>query len=308
MIRYLVKRIALAIPVFLGVSIIVFVIMAATPGDPVLIRIGFDPNVSPETIQAVRVELGLDQPIYIQYLRYLIRLVQGDLGNNIRTGRPVIQDIIEAFPRTMLLAMTSIVLSTAIGLPVGIFSAKKQYSSFDKVASVGSLLSASIPNFWLALILILVVSYWLNLTPVSGSGTPIHLVLPTIALGTALAGSMTRFTRSSMLEVIRQDFIRTARSKGLKERVVIVRHALRNALIPIVTVMGLQFGQLLSGTFFVEWIFAYPGLGRLAVQAIQQKNYPVVQGVVLVVSLSFVMINLLVDIIYSYIDPRVQYE
>ena len=308
MIRYLAKRLALAVPVFLGVSIIVFVIMAATPGDPVLIRVGLDPHVSLETIEAARVELGLDQPIYVQYLKYFIRLVQGDLGNNIRTGRPVTQDIVEAFPRTMLLAMTSIVLSVAIGLPIGVLSAKKQYSSFDKTASVTSLLSASIPNFWLALVLILVFSYWLSLTPVSGWGTPAHIVLPTIALGTALAGSMTRFTRSSMLEVIRQDFIRTARSKGLAEKVVIIRHALRNALIPIVTVMGLQFGHLLSGAFFVEWIFAYPGLGRLAVQAIQQKNYPVVQGVVLVVSLSFVFVNLLVDIVYSYIDPRVQYE
>ncbi|MEM3074228.1 MAG: ABC transporter permease, partial [Nitrososphaerales archaeon] len=196
----------------------------------------------------------------------------------------------------------------AIGIPAGILSAKKQYSIFDNVASVGSLLAASMPNFWLALVLILIFSYWLKLTPISGYGTPMHLILPTIALGTALAGTVTRFTRSNMLEVIRQDFIRTAKAKGLKESIITFRHALKNALIPIVTVIGLQFGSLLAGAFFVEVVFAYPGIGRLAVQAILQKNYTVVQGAILVVSISFVLINLLVDIIYAYIDPRVQYE
>ncbi|MEM1994047.1 MAG: ABC transporter permease [Nitrososphaerales archaeon] len=308
MLSYIIKRLTLAIPVFLGVSIIVFVIMVNTPGDPVLVRIGLDPNVSPEKIEAARRELGLDQPIYIQYFKFLTRLLQGDLGNNIRTGRPVAQDILEAFPRTLILAVTSIILAIAIGIPAGILSAKKQYSIFDNVASVGSLLAASMPNFWLALVLILIFSYWLKLTPISGYGTPMHLILPTIALGTALAGTVTRFTRSNMLEVIRQDFIRTAKAKGLKESIITFRHALKNALIPIVTVIGLQFGSLLAGAFFVEVVFAYPGIGRLAVQAILQKNYTVVQGAILVVSISFVLINLLVDIIYAYIDPRVQYE
>ncbi|MEM3427630.1 MAG: ABC transporter permease, partial [Nitrososphaerales archaeon] len=308
MLAYIVKRVTLVIPVFLGVSIIVFVIMVNTPGDPILIRIGVDPNVSPEKIEAARRELGLDQPIYVQYFKFLTRLLQGDLGNNIRTGRPVAQDILEAFPRTLILAVTSIILAIAIGIPAGILSAKKQYSIFDNVASVGSLLAASMPNFWLALVLILIFSYWLKLTPISGYGTPMHLILPTIALGTALAGTVTRFTRSNMLEVIRQDFIRTAKAKGLKESIITFRHALKNALIPIVTVIGLQFGSLLAGAFFVEVVFAYPGIGRLAVQAILQKNYTVVQGAILVVSISFVLINLLVDIIYAYIDPRVQYE
>jgi peptide/nickel transport system permease protein len=308
MLAYIFKRLAMVIPVFLGVSVIVFVIMLNTPGDPVLVRIGLDPNVSPEKIEAARRELGLDQPIYIQYFKFLVRLVQGDLGNNIRTGRPVAQDIMEAFPRTLILAVTSILLAIAIGIPAGILSAKKQYSAFDSITSVGSLLAASMPNFWLALVLIMVFSYWLKLTPLSGYGEPAHLILPTIALGTALAGTITRFTRSNMLEVIRQDFIRTAKAKGLKESVVTFKHALKNALIPIVTVIGLQFGTLLSGAFFVEVVFAYPGIGRLAVQAILQKNYTVVQGAILVVSISFVLINLLIDIIYAYIDPRVQYE
>ncbi len=308
MLAYIIKRLALVIPVFLGVSIIVFVIMINTPGDPVLVRIGLDPNVSPEKIEAARRELGLDQPIYVQYFKFLTRLLQGDLGNNIRTGRAVAQDILEAFPRTLILAVTSIILAIAIGIPAGILSAKRQYSIFDNAASVGSLLAASMPNFWLALVLILVFSYWLKLTPISGYGTPMHLILPTLALGAALAGTVTRFTRSNMLEVIRQDFIRTAKAKGLKESIVTFRHALKNALIPIVTVIGLQFGSLLSGAFFVEVVFAYPGIGRLAVQAILQKNYTVVQGAILVVSISFVLINLLVDIIYAYIDPRIQYE
>ncbi|MFN3621994.1 MAG: ABC transporter permease [Nitrososphaerales archaeon] len=308
MLAYVIKRVALVIPVFLGVSIIVFVIMVNTPGDPVLVRIGVDPNVTPEKIEAARRELGLDQPIYVQYFKFLTRLLQGDLGNNIRTGRPVAQDILEAFPRTLILAVTSIILAIAIGIPAGILSAKRQYSVFDNVASVGSLLAASMPNFWLALVLILVFSYWLKLTPISGYGTLMHLILPTIALGAALAGTVTRFTRSNMLEVIRQDFIRTAKAKGLKENIVTFRHALKNALIPVVTVIGLQFGSLLAGAFFVEVVFAYPGIGRLAVQAILQKNYTVVQGAILVVSISFVLINLLIDIIYAYIDPRIQYE
>jgi peptide/nickel transport system permease protein len=308
MLAYIIKRLTLAIPVFLGVSVIVFVIMVNTPGDPVLVRIGLDPNVSPEKVEAVRRELGLDQPIYVQYFRYLERLLQGDLGYNIRTGRPVAQDIAEAFPKTIILAVTSLLLAIVIGVTAGIISAKKQYSKIDDVVSVVSLLAAAIPNFWLALVLILVFSFWLKITPISGYGTPMHLILPTIALGSALAGTITRFTRSNLLEIIRQDFIRTARAKGLKDRVVIIRHALKNALIPIITVVGLQFGTLLSGAFFVEAVFAYPGLGRLAVQAILQKNYPVIQGAILVVSISFVLINLLIDIIYAYIDPRVQYE
>jgi len=308
MLAYIIKRLALAVPVFLGVSIIVFVLMVSTPGDPVLVRIGLDPNVSPEKVESARRELGLDQPIHIQYIKFLEKLLQGDLGYNIRTGRPVVLDIMETLPNTMTLAVTSLLLAITIGIPAGIISAKKQYSKVDDFVSVGSLLAASMPNFWLALVLILVFSYWLKLLPISGYGTPLHLILPTIALGGALAGTITRFTRSNLLEIIRQDFIRTAKAKGLKDRVVIFKHALKNAYIPIITVIGLQFGTLLAGAFFVEVVFAYPGIGRLAVQAILQKNYPVIQGVILVVSISFVLINLLIDIIYAYIDPRVRYE
>ncbi|MEM1953266.1 MAG: ABC transporter permease [Candidatus Caldarchaeum sp.] len=308
MIKYVVKRLLLAAPVFVGVSVIVFVIMASTPGDPVLVRAGFDPNISQEKLDQIRRELGLDQPIYVQYFRFINKVMQGDLGNNIRTGRPVLQDISEAFPRTLTLAITSILFAVAIGIPAGIISAKKHNTVVDNGVSVLSLLAASMPNFWLGLSLILVFSYGLRLTPISGHGTLLHLLLPSIALGTALAGTITRFTRSNMLEILRQDFIRTAKAKGLKEMVITLRHALKNVLIPIITVIGLQFGSLLAGAFFIEAVFAYPGIGWLAVQAILQKNYTVVQGVILVVSVSFVVINMVVDLIYAYIDPRIRSE
>jgi peptide/nickel transport system permease protein len=308
LIKYIIIRLLFVIPVFLGVSLIVFIIEVSTPGDPVLIRLGFDPTATPAVIAAARAQLGLNKPIYIQYLNYLNLLIHGNLGNDIQTGQPVIVEIGQAFPRTLILAVLSILLAVAIGLPAGVISAMKQNSAIDKAVSIASLSAASIPNFWLALILIFIFSYTLRLLPIFGYGTPANFVLPTIALGTALAGVVTRFTRSSMLEVLRQDFIKTAISKGIRYRIVLVRHALKNALIPIITVIGLQFGTLLSGAFFVEYVFGYPGIGRLAVDAIQEKNYPVVQGAVLVVSVSFVLVNVFVDVIYTYIDPRVHYR
>jgi peptide/nickel transport system permease protein len=304
LIKYVIVRLLWVVPVFLGVSIIVFIIEASTPGDPVLIRLGFNPTTTPAIIAAARAQLGLNQPIYIQYFDYLKLLVHGNFGNDILTGAPVIYEIDQAFPRTLILAVLSILLAIAIGLPAGLISAIKQNSALDKGVSIASLSAASIPNFWLALILIFVFSYTLRLTPIFGDS----VILPTVALGTALAGVITRFTRSSMLEVLRQDFVKTAISKGIQYRIVIMRHALKNALIPIITVIGLQFGTLLSGAFFVEYVFGYPGIGRLAVEAIQQKNYPVVQAAVLIVSVSFVLINVIVDVVYTYIDPRVHYR
>ncbi|MDA4131311.1 MAG: ABC transporter permease [Thaumarchaeota archaeon] len=305
---YIVKRLILVIPVFLGVSLAVFIIEAVTPGDPVLIRLGFAPHINGLQIEAVRIELGLDQPLYIQYLSYLNLLIHGNLGNDIRSNIPVIQEIADTFPRTMYLSITSMLFALVVGIPIGIYSAMKQYSIFDRISTIGSLTAASIPNFWLAIVLILIFSYSLKLLPSFGSTSLQNLILPSIAEGASAAAVIVRFTRSSMLEVVRQDFIRTARSKGLKERVVIYRHALKNALIPIVTVIGLTFGFLLSGAFFIEYVFAYPGIGRLAVEAIQQKNFPVVQGTVLVISIAFVLLNLFVDIVYVYIDPRVKLQ
>jgi peptide/nickel transport system permease protein len=296
------------IPVFIGVSLIAFLIMKLTPGDPVLNVLGLQPTSDPSFIAAIRAELGLDDPIYIQYGKFLWRVLHGDLGRSIGSNKPVILLVSEALPRTLLLVVSSMIVAMAIGIPIGMVSSIKQHSVVDHATRVGSIFAASLPDFWLGLMLMMIFSYYLGLTPISGYGRPEHIILPAVTLGVGLAGLITRLTRSSMLEVIRQDYIRAAKAKGMSEREVIFKHALRNALIPIVTVLGLQFGFLLAGAFFVEWVFAWPGIGRLAVQAIQQRDYPVVLGALLVTSIAYVVINIVVDIIYSYIDPRVQYE
>jgi peptide/nickel transport system permease protein len=296
------------IPVFIGVSLIAFLIMKLTPGDPVLNVLGLQPTSDPSFIAAIRAELGLDDPIYIQYGKFLWRVLHGDLGRSIGSNKPVILLVSEALPRTLLLVVSSMIVAIAIGIPIGMVSSIKQHSVVDHATRVGSIFAASLPDFWLGLMLMMIFSYYLGLTPISGYGRPEHIILPAVTLGVGLAGLITRLTRSSMLEVIRQDYIRAAKAKGMSEREVIFKHALRNALIPIVTVLGLQFGFLLAGAFFVEWVFAWPGIGRLAVQAIQQRDYPVVLGALLVTSIAYVVINIVVDIIYSYIDPRVQYE
>lgn len=308
MLRYIVRRLLLVIPVFIGVSLIAFLIMKLTPGDPVLNVLGMQPTSDPSFIASMRAELGLDDPIYIQYGKFLWRVLQGDLGRSIGSNKPVILLVSEALPRTLLLVVSSMIVAMAIGIPIGMVSSIKQHSVVDHATRVGSIFAASLPDFWLGLMLMMIFSYYLGLTPISGYGRPEHIILPAVTLGVGLAGLITRLTRSSMLEVIRQDYIRAAKAKGMSERGVIFKHALRNALIPIVTVLGLQFGFLLAGAFFVEWVFAWPGIGRLAVQAIQQRDYPVVLGALLVTSIAYVVINIVVDIIYSYIDPRVQYE
>jgi peptide/nickel transport system permease protein len=308
MLRYIVRRLLLVIPVFIGVSLIAFLIMKLTPGDPVLNVLGLQPTSDPSFIAAIRAELGLDDPIYIQYGKFLWRVLHGDLGRSIGSNKPVILLVSEALPRTLLLVVSSMIVAIAIGIPIGMVSSIKQHSVVDHATRVGSIFAASLPDFWLGLMLMMIFSYYLGLTPISGYGRPEHIILPAVTLGVGLAGLITRLTRSSMLEVIRQDYIRAAKAKGMSEREVIFKHALRNALIPIVTVLGLQFGFLLAGAFFVEWVFAWPGIGRLAVQAIQQRDYPVVLGALLVTSIAYVVINIVVDIIYSYIDPRVQYE
>lgn len=308
MLSYILKRLAQAIPVVLGVILVSFVVIKATPGDPILIMVGIDPSASPDTIVNLRRAYGLDDPIPIQYLNYLSRIMRGDFGYDILTGRPVFVEILEAYPRTILLTMTSLAIAVTVGIPLGVIAAAKQYTVKDDVVSVASLAAASVPDFWLGMLLILVFSFYLGLTPVAGYGFDLHLILPSITLGMAMAGVLARITRSTMLEVVRQDFITAARARGLRERTVLMRHALKNTLLPITTVVGIQFGRLLSGAFFVEWIFAWPGIGMLAARAILQRNYPLIQGSVLLVAATFVLINLMVDIMYAYIDPRVQYE
>jgi peptide/nickel transport system permease protein len=291
----------------MGLTLIVFVLVRITPGDPVLIMLGEDAT-DPETIEAARRALGLDKPIYIQYIKFMSRLVKGDLGRSLMTKRPVLDVILERFPKTITLAVAAMVIALPIALTAGILSAVKPNSILDKLFMVTALMGVSTPSFWQALIFILVFSFYLRLTPVSGSGTIGHLILPAITLGTGLTAVTARLTRSSMLDVLNQDYIRTARAKGLKEVAVILRHAVKNAFIPVITVLGLQFGSLLGGAFLIESVFAWPGIGRLAIDAINNRDYPLVQGSVLVSSMAFVLMNLIVDITYLYLDPRIRYE
>ncbi len=292
------------IPVMLGVSFIVFTIMFFTPGDPARILLG--ERAPAAEIAALRTQMGLDDSFLVQFFNFVRNALRGDLGRSLVTRRPVAEELFARFPATLQLAATAVVIAVAIGIPVGIISAIRQYSLFDGTAMTIALIGVSMPNFWQGLMMILLFSVYLGWLPSSGIGTFAHLIMPAITIGTSSAALITRMTRSSMLEVIRQDFIRTARAKGLDERVVINRHALKNALIPVITVIGLQFGYLLGGAVLTETVFAWPGVGRLMVDAIRQKDFPMVQGGVLLLALAFSAVNLIVDILYSYIDPRIK--
>ncbi len=296
------------IPVFIGVSLITFVIMKLTPGDPILNVLGARPTTDPQLVASLRAQLGLDDPVYIQYGKFLVRFMQGDLGRSIIAGKPVTDLILETLPRTLTLVFTAMLVAISIGIPVGVLGATRQGSIWDHATRLGAIFAASLPDFWLALMLILTFSYHLRLTPISGYGGIEFLILPALTLGIGLAGFNIRLTRSSMLEVIRQDYITAARARGLPEGRVVYRHAMRNALMPIVTVFGLQFGFLLAGAFFVEWVFAWPGIGRLAVSAIQNRDFPLVLGTVFVTSVGYVVINIVVDLLYAYINPRIRYQ
>jgi peptide/nickel transport system permease protein len=296
------------VPVVLGVTLIIFVIMKLTPGDPILNVFGIQPTGDQSYIAELRDKLGLDDPIYVQYSKFLWRLIQGDLGRSIASNKPVLSLISEALPNTLILILSAVTIAALIGIPIGVISAVRQGTRIDHTIRIASIFAVSMPDFWLALVLMLVFSYYLGLTPIAGHGTIQHLILPSSTLGIGMSGVIVRLTRSNLLEIMRQDFITAAYARGLSRTKVIWRHALRNALIPIVTVLGLQLGFLIAGAFFVEWIFGWPGIGRLTVQAITQRDYPVVLGTLLVTSSAYVLINLIVDIIYAYIDPRVQYE
>lgn len=292
------------IPVMLGVSCIVFTIMYFTPGDPAKIILG--ERAPAAEVAALRTQMGLDAPFLVQFFNFIKNAVQGDFGRSLVTKRPVAEELFARFPATIQLAGSAVLIAVAIGIPVGIISAIKQYSVFDGVAMTLALVGVSMPNFWQGLMMIILFSVYLRWLPSSGYGTFRHLLMPAITLGTSSAALITRMTRSSMLEVVRQDYIRTARAKGLDESVVINRHALKNALIPVVTVIGLQFGYLLGGAVLTETVFSWPGVGRMMVDAIRQKDFPVVQAGVLLLALSFSLVNLLVDILYAYIDPRIK--
>jgi ABC-type dipeptide/oligopeptide/nickel transport system permease component len=305
-VQYIIRRLLIMIPVLFGISLIIFTIVRVIPGDPAVVLAG--PHATKDVVDQVRVQFGLNQHPVKQYLLFIGNMLKGDLGTSNRTGLPVTKEIMARFPNTLLLAFASILVATVLGVTTGIIAGVKQNSKFDYLSMLIALFGLSMPVFWLGLMLMLLFSIKLGWFPAVGAESLKHLILPAITLGANSTAIIARMTRSSMLEVIRLDYIRTARAKGLKETVVISRHALKNALIPVVTVIGLQTGTLLGGAVLTEIVFAWPGIGRLLVEAILSRDYPVVQGVVLLVATIFIFVNLIVDILYSYLDPRIRYH
>jgi peptide/nickel transport system permease protein len=303
---YLSRRVAATIPVLLGVSLLVFAMLHLIPGDPVKMMLS-EFGTNPEQVALLRSQLHLDEPLPQQFLRFVVNALRGDLGYSIRTKRPVTQEIGDNYLSTLQLAFAGLFLAGLLGTALGIIAAVKQYSWVDAGSMMFALIGVSMPSFWLGLLLIFTFSLRFRLFPATGGGDLKHLVLPALTLGLGASAIIARLVRSSMLEVLRQEYVTTARAKGLKEFWVIIRHALRNALIPVVTVFGLQFGSLLAGAVIIETVFGRPGIGRLLVDAILNKDFPVVQGVVLVVAVSYVTVNLLVDLVYVVLDPRIRY-
>jgi peptide/nickel transport system permease protein len=303
--RYIVARLLWLIPVLLGVSLIVFGIMKMVPGDVAQVLVGTEGTA--EDVENIRHALGLDQPVYVQYGLFLTHLVQGDLGRSAVTRRPVADEIASRIRPTTELGLTAFAIALVVGLATGIVSATRQYTLWDNLATLIALVGVSMPIFWLGLMLTLLFSVTLRWLPSSGAGTPSQLVLPAVALGAASAAIIARQTRSGLLEVLNQDYVRTARAKGLVESAVVLRHALKNALIPTVTVVGLQVGYLLGGAVLTETVFARPGLGRLLVDSIASRDIAVVQATIMLLSVVFVLVNLIVDLLYVQLDPRIRY-
>ena len=305
MLTWIVRRVLAVVPVLFGVTLAVFSMLFLVPGDPVKMMLA-EFVTNPDQVAQMRAQLHLDEPILQQYGRFVTNAARGDLGTSIRSRRPVTTEIGENVASTAQLAVAAMLVAVAVGVPLGLLAALSRNSWLD-VASMGTaLLGVSMPSFWLGLLLIFVFSLHLGWFPATGGGDLLHLVLPSITLGTIAAAIIARLTRSSMLEVLGQDYVRTARAKGLGGFAVVVRHALKNALIPIITIFGLQFGNLLAGAVIVETVFSRPGLGRLIVGGILSKDFPLVQGTVLFVATAYVLINLLVDIAYAYADPRIR--
>lgn len=304
--QYLLKRILLAAPVLLGVSVIVFAMIRLIPGDPAQVMAG--QAATQEIVREIRQSLGLDRPIVVQYAYFVRNITRGDLGRSLFNGAPVTEELAQRLPRTVRLALASVAVALLIGVPAGILSATRHLSWLDSAVMVVALAGVSMPVFWLGLNLILIFAVRLQWLPAIGHETWKHLILPSVTLGAASAAIIARMTRSAMLEVLRQDYVRTARAKGVIEQTVIGRHALRNALIPVVTVVGLQLGTLLSGAVLTESVFAWPGVGRLLVDAVLARDYPIIQGTVLLIATMFVLLNVVVDMAYAVLDPRIRYE
>ncbi len=318
MTKFILRRLLLAIPTLLGVSFLVFASIRLVPGGPAVALAG--ELATPQMIEQLNRELGLDQPLLIQYVNYLGRMLRFDLGRSIRSGLPVVEEIQTRLPRTLLLAVVSLAVSSVLGITIGVTAATRPNSLFDGGSMIFALLGVSMPIFWSGLMLMIffavLLPQWLTsigfptgpILPPTGSGTWQHLVMPVTALAANSMAIQARMTRATMLEVLRQDYIRTARAKGQKERIVIYVHALRNAMLPIVTIIGLQFGTLLGGAVLTETVFSWPGIGRLLVDTISFRDYPVIQGTVLTISIGFVLTNLAVDVLYAYLDPRIKYS
>jgi peptide/nickel transport system permease protein/oligopeptide transport system permease protein len=304
--QYTIRRALIALPSILGVLIIVFAMVRLAPGDPALLLAG---ELADEaTVERIRERFGLDRPVPEQFARFLGGVVQGDLGRSTRTNREVTADLATYFPNTLELALGAIVVALLIGIPAGIVSALRPNTWIDLLVMFGALLGVSMPVFWFGLLAILFFSVELGWFPVAGRGTFRHLVLPAITLGVSSTAIIARMTRSAMLEVLSQDFVRTARAKGLLGRSIVLKHAFRNALVPIVTVGGLEFGALMAGAVITETVFTWPGIGSLLVTSILARDYPVVQGAVLLIAVTFIVVNLLVDLVYGFIDPRIRYD
>ncbi|HEU4642956.1 MAG TPA: ABC transporter permease [Gemmatimonadaceae bacterium] len=303
---FIARRLLLAIPTLVGVLVVVFLLIYVAPGDPVLEMVG--ERADPATIARLRAQLHLDAPLPERFAHYAAGVVRGDLGTSYITGRPISRDIRERFPKTLELAGAAMLLAVAIGVTIGVLSAARPDGWFDRLSLGAAYLGISFPVYWVGLILIFVFAVLLRWLPPSGFGGVKYLVLPALALGSRSIAFLARMTRSSMLEVLSGDYIRTARAKGLRERTVLGRHALRNALIPVVTVLGLDFGYYLTGSILTETIFSWPGLGRYVVNAISRRDLPAIQGAVLFLSVVFVVVNLITDLVYAAADPRISYE
>ena len=302
--KFIAKRLVAMVPVLLGVTLVIYLIMSMAPGDPAKVILG--EQATPEQIAELRAEMGLDDPVLVQYGRYVFGLLQGDMDESYNSGLPCNVEIFARFPNTLRLTITAMSIAVVLALPIGIVAAVKQNSVFDGVSMFVALIGLSMPVFWLGLLLILFFSLRLGWFPSSGAESWKSLVLPAVTLGFQQMASIARVTRSSMLEVIRSDYIRTARAKGVAESKVITKHALKNALIPTVTVIGLNFGGMLGGSVMTESVFAWPGIGRLMVQSINKRDIPMVLGCTIMFSVSASVVNLLVDVLYGFIDPRIK--
>jgi ABC-type dipeptide/oligopeptide/nickel transport system permease component len=307
MTRYALSRLGALIPAVLAVTVLVFLMLQLVPGDPAEIFLG-EKRSTPELLAQVRHDMGLDRPLHVQYLSYMGDLLRGDMGTSLFNDQPVLGQIMTALPATLELALSALAISTALGVALGIVSALRHNTWIDSLSMTFALVGVSMPVFWLGLLLILVFSVQLKWFPPMGNGGIHRLVLPALALGLLNSATLARLVRSSMLDVLSEDYVRTARAKGLRERAVIIRHALRNALIPAVTVLGLQFGALLSGAVLTETIFARVGLGRMYVESILNKDITMIQGLTLILALAVMLTNILVDLSYAMLDPRIRYE